>query len=113
MKGILRTLILTIVATFVLTAPVETLTAQSQALNGQIEGTVRDRNNASVPDATVTSTNIETGATRTVTTDASGLYRMPLSPLGTYRITADARSFKRMIREGITLTTGRRHSLPD
>src|SRR5687768_11390087 len=80
--------------------------SQSQALNGQIEGTVLDQSNASVPNVTVTATNIETGATRTVTTDQSGVYRMPLLSLGTYRIQADAIGFKRFVREGITLATG-------
>ena len=80
--------------------------AQSQALNGQIEGTVLDQNKAAVPNAVITVTNIETGATRTVTTDESGVYRFPLLPLGTYRITAEAKNFKKLLREGITLTTG-------
>ena len=80
--------------------------AQSQALNGQIEGTVSDQNNAAVPNVIITTTNIETGATRTVTTDESGVYRFPLLPLGTYRITAEAVNFKKLVREGITLTTG-------
>lgn len=80
--------------------------AQSQALNGQIEGTVLDQSNAAVPNATITVANIETGATRTVTTDESGVYRFPLLPLGTYRITAEAANFKKLVREGITLATG-------
>jgi len=58
--------------------------AQSQALNGQIEGTVLDPNNAAVPNAVITATNLETGANRTVSTDESGVYRFPLLPLGTY-----------------------------
>ena len=80
--------------------------AQSQALNGQIEGTVSDQTGATVPNAVITVTNIETGATRTVTTDESGVYRLPLLPLGSYRIMAEAVNFKKFIREGITLTTG-------
>jgi hypothetical protein len=80
--------------------------AQSQALNGQIEGTVLDANNAAVANATITATNIETGATRTVRTDESGVYRFPLLPLGTYRIVAEATNFKKFVREGITLTAG-------
>ncbi|HJZ10634.1 MAG TPA: carboxypeptidase-like regulatory domain-containing protein, partial [Acidobacteriota bacterium] len=80
--------------------------AQSQALNGQIEGTALDQNKAAVPNAVITVTNIESGATRTVTTDESGVYRFPLLPLGTYRITAEANNFKKLLREGITLTTG-------
>ena len=80
--------------------------AQSQALNGQIEGTVSDENNAAVTNAIITVTNIETGATRTVTTDESGVYRFPLLPLGTYRITVEAANCKKLVREGITLATG-------
>ena len=80
--------------------------AQSQALNGQIEGVVADASGATVPNATVTVRNIETGAERTVTTDESGVYRLPLLPLGTYRVTIEAANFKRLVREGITLTTG-------
>ncbi len=80
--------------------------AQSQALNGQIEGTVLDQTGAAVANAAVSVTNIETGATRTVTTDESGVYRFPLLPLGTYRLTAEAANFKKLVREGITLATG-------
>lgn len=83
-----------------------TIFAQSQALNGQIEGTVTDASGASVPNATVTLINVETGTERTVTSDDNGTYRAPLLPLGTYRVTAEAASFKRLVREGITLTTG-------
>jgi hypothetical protein len=106
MKGILRTLILPIIAGIALTVPLEHASAQSQALNGQIEGIVLDHNNAAVSTATVTAANIENGSTRTATTDQSGVYRIPLLPLGTYRISADAPGFKRFVREGITLVTG-------
>ena len=80
--------------------------AQSQALNGQIEGTALDQHQTAVPNAVITVTNIESGATRTVTTDESGVYRFPLLPLGTYRITAEATNFKKIVRDGVTLTTG-------
>jgi hypothetical protein len=80
--------------------------SQSQALDGQIEGTVVDQSSASVPNATVTATNIGTGAFRTVTTDEDGIYRIPLLPLGTYRITIEAPGFRRYVREDISLATG-------
>jgi hypothetical protein len=80
--------------------------AQSQALNGQIEGTITDANGAIIPNASITILNIETGTVRTVTTDDSGVYRAPLLPLGTYRVTAEAPNFKKLVRDGITLTTG-------
>ncbi|HEX8564933.1 MAG TPA: TonB-dependent receptor [Pyrinomonadaceae bacterium] len=80
--------------------------AQSQALNGQIEGTITDPNGAAVPNASVTVRNIETGSERQITTDENGVYRAPLLPLGTWRITVEAPNFKRYVREGVTLTTG-------
>ncbi|MEP6900315.1 MAG: TonB-dependent receptor [Actinomycetota bacterium] len=80
--------------------------AQSQAINGQIEGVVADSNGGAVANATITVRNIETGSEKTVTTDENGVYRVPLLPLGNYRITVEAANFKRLVREGITLTIG-------
>jgi hypothetical protein len=80
--------------------------AQSQALNGQIEGTVTDGRRAAVAGAVMTATNLETGTVRTGTTDQSGFYRLPLLPLGAYRVSAEAPLFKKFVREGITLSTG-------
>lgn len=82
------------------------LRAQSQALNGQIEGVVSDSNSAAISGATVIARNIGTGTERTATTDSSGVYRFPLLPLGTYRVTVEAANFKRLVREGITLVAG-------
>ena len=59
--------------------------AQSQALDGQIEGTVSDQNNSVITNAVITVTNADTGATRTVMTDDSGVYRFPLLSLGNLR----------------------------
>jgi hypothetical protein len=80
--------------------------AQSQALNGQIEGVVSDPNGAAVAGASVTALNLGTGAERTATTDSGGLYRFPLLPLGSYRVTVASPNFKKHVREGITLTAG-------
>ncbi len=80
--------------------------AQSQALNGQIEGVVTDATGAAIPNASITIKNIETGSERQVISDESGVYRAPLLPLGTYQVTVEVTNFKRLVREGITLTTG-------
>ncbi len=80
--------------------------AQSQALNGQIEGTVTDASGATIPGALITVRNVETGTERKVIGDESGVYRAPLLPLGAYQITVEAPNFKRLVREGITLTAG-------
>ncbi len=79
---------------------------QSQALDGQIEGSVVDQNGAAVTGARVSATNTGTGLSRIAATDASGVYRIPLLPLGTYRLVADAQNYETAIRDGLTLATG-------
>jgi hypothetical protein len=79
---------------------------QSQALDGQIEGSVVDQNGAAVTGARVSATNTGTGLSRSAATDASGVYRIPLLPLGTYRLVAEAQNYETAIRDGLTLTTG-------
>ena len=107
MKDISLHLLINIIALgILLAASTPSAFAQSQALNGQIEGTVSDENNEAVPNAVITAINTETGANRTALADESGVYRFPLLPLGTYRITAEAINFKKLVREGVILTTG-------
>lgn len=102
-RGFVNALLL--VVGLLLSAPVEA-GAQSQALNGQIEGTVSDPAGAVVPNASITATNVETGTARAVTSDESGIYRIPLLPLGAYRLVVEAANFKRLVREGVTLSAG-------
>jgi hypothetical protein len=80
--------------------------AQSQAVNGTIEGTVTDGTGAVLPGVTILLTSLETGATRLVVTNERGLYQAPLLPLGTYRLQAELEGFKGYERSGITLGAG-------
>jgi hypothetical protein len=102
--GRLAALTLAVCLAFIINAPFAA--AQSQALNGQIEGTVTDATGSVVKGATVTATHLETNTTRTVSAGDDGVFRLPLLPLGTYRVVVEAQGFKRLAREGITLTTG-------
>ena len=56
--------------------------AGAQSPTGSIEGTVVDSSGAVLPGVTVTLTNSETGATRSVVTDSNGLFAVPLLPVG-------------------------------
>ncbi len=80
--------------------------AQSQAINGTIEGTITDDSGAVLPGVTVTVTNLETGASRSVLSNDAGVYRAPLLPLGAYRVTAELTGFKKLEQAGIVLTAG-------
>ena len=78
----------------------------AQVTTGTILGTVSDSTGAVVPGARVTIKSMDTGATRTLTTDAAGRYVAPQLALGKYEVTAEADGFQRMLRSGIELSVG-------
>jgi carboxypeptidase family protein/TonB-dependent receptor-like protein len=80
--------------------------AQSQAANGTIEGTVFDSSGGVLPGATVTITNVDTGAERVVISNDKGLYRAPLLALGTYKVIAELQGFKKFEGTDIKLSVG-------
>ncbi len=77
--------------------------AQSN-ITGTISGTVSDATGAVLPNATVTITNTDQKiVTRTVKTDASGAYSVPLLPVGNYSIAVESSGFKKAEKTGIVL----------
>ena len=80
--------------------------AQSQAINGLIEGVVRDSSGGVLPGVSVTVTNTTTGATKTVVTDGAGNYRAPLLSLGAYKVRVELSGFKAYERAGFTISAG-------
>ena len=96
---------LLVLLVFIVSAPVAW--AQSQAANGTIEGTVRDGSGGVLPGVTVSVINTDTGTQRIVVSNASGLYRAVLLPLGTYRLVAELAGFKKFEQAGITIAAGK------
>ncbi|MBI3652502.1 MAG: TonB-dependent receptor [Acidobacteria bacterium] len=82
--------------------------AQSQASSGSIEGTITDTTGAVVPDAKVTAINIQTGLTRTVTSNGEGLYRLLLLPVGDYNVTIEKQGFAIIKREAVKVQVGQK-----
>ncbi len=80
--------------------------AQSQAVNGTIEGTISDESGAPLPGVSVTVSNLDTGDTRVVVTNEGGVYRAPLLPLGRYRVAAELQGFKKFEQQGLTISAG-------
>jgi outer membrane receptor protein involved in Fe transport len=70
-----------------------TTAAWAQTINGNIVGTVTDEQGAAVPGATVTVTNVETGQSRTGTTNEEGLYRIAGLPVGSYSVKIEKTGF--------------------
>jgi len=81
-----------------------TLVAQTSA--GAISGVVNDESGAVVPSAQVGVTDVDTGITRSVSTDASGRYRVPSLIPGHYEVQVQLTGFETAVRSGIELTVG-------
>ena len=82
------------------------LRVAAQGSTATILGTVSDASSSIVPEVMIQVTNIGTGATQSVSSDAQGRYRVPTLPIGTYDVQAEKAGFQTSIRKGITLTVG-------
>ncbi len=71
-----------------------------------ISGMVTDQAGAALRDVAVTIKNVDTGATRTITTDGGGHYRASGLPLGRFEIRAAKQGFADETRTGISLAVG-------
>jgi hypothetical protein len=80
-------------------------TAWSQ-VSAAISGRVEDASGSPITGATVTVSDLETGAIRTVFTDSNGNYRVLSLQLGLHEVKAEKEGFKAAIRTGIKLEVG-------
>ncbi|HWF07346.1 MAG TPA: carboxypeptidase-like regulatory domain-containing protein [Bryobacteraceae bacterium] len=98
-KSGFKTWLLLAVAVLTLVTPLA-----AQDISGTIEGSVLDPSGAFVSGAKVTVTNQDRNqVVRTVTTDASGAYAAPFTPVGTYSVKVEAPGFKTATRSDIVL----------
>jgi hypothetical protein len=88
MRNRLLPLVAVLALVFAFTAP-----AWAQTINGNIVGSITDEQGAAVPGVTVTATNVDTGASRTATSNDEGLYRIAGLPVGNYKISAEKTGF--------------------
>ena len=75
-------------------------------VTASIAGKVEDPSGASVPGATVTVKNTETGSARTVSTDGTGNYRVLSLAVGGYEVKTEKPGFKTVVQTGIHLAVG-------
>jgi hypothetical protein len=75
--------------------------------SGSIAGTVKDKNQAVISNATLTITNKATGLNRTTTTNENGEYKVDLLPAGRYDIKASASGFGEYIIENAEVLVGK------
>src|SRR5690242_4609388 len=75
----------------------------AQTFQASVTGVVRDLSSAVVPNVQVTATDLATGAKFTAMSNESGIYRFPVLPPATYRITATMQGFRTFEQGPITL----------
>jgi hypothetical protein len=71
-----------------------------------ISGRVEDATGGAIAGATVTATNLESGAQRAVTTDEKGDFNFLSLPPGPYQIKVKKAGFKAVVRSGVNLQVG-------
>jgi Carboxypeptidase regulatory-like domain len=72
----------------------------SQVANtGSVQGTVADQTGAMVPGAALILRNVATGSTQTAQSDASGVFRFPIVPVGRYTLTSTKAGFKSYVHD--------------
>src|SRR5437667_7599168 len=79
----------------------------AQVTTATIAGVAQDASGAVIPGVSITVKNLDTGITRTVTTDEGGRYTVPDLTIGSYEVEAQLPGFQTEVRSGITLSVGR------
>jgi len=78
----------------------------AQLPTATILGSVKDPSGALVAGASVTVQNVDTGTSRSISTDESGAYRLVALPVGHYDLKVEAPGFKPTTRKGFVLDVG-------
>jgi hypothetical protein len=78
----------------------------AQSSGGSLSGSVTDRSNAKIVEGAIAVTNVETGVTRTLTTNRTGSYSVPNLLPGAYVVDVSASGFGTKHLTGITIAVG-------
>jgi hypothetical protein len=79
------------------------LSAQDLASSANLTGTVTDSSGAVIAKATVIVSGVDNGVSRTLKTDATGRFSVPLLPPATYNLRVELKGFKSYEQQGISL----------
>lgn len=79
---------------------------EAQVSAAKLSGTIADTSGATIADAQIEITNVQTGFTRTITTNSSGFYSAPSLPPGTYEVSVSQANFSTEVKTGIILDVG-------
>ncbi|MDI1365393.1 MAG: carboxypeptidase-like regulatory domain-containing protein, partial [bacterium] len=85
---------------------IPTLASAQDYTSGTLSGRVLDSSGAPVSDAAVTVRSQQTGVTQSSTTDATGRFRAPLVPTGTYTVVVAKDGFTTTTNSGLAVRAG-------
>jgi len=85
--------------------------ALAQITAATVSGTVNDESAGVLPGVTIEVKNLDTGLTRSMTTDGNGFFTIPGLPPGRYEVKATLAGFASTVQSGIVLTVGQEASL--
>ena len=86
--------------------------AHAQQTTGTILGSVNDRTGASVTQAIVKATNVDTGFSRSGPTNDNGEYRIDNLPVGTYTVEVTASGFGKYVQKNLSLDVDQKLTVP-
>lgn len=80
--------------------------AQTSSTAGAVRGAIKDKGGKAVAGATLALRNLETGLTRTTTSNAQGEYQIGLLPVGSYELTVAAAGMRTLKDTSVTVSLG-------
>lgn len=80
-----------------------TALSHAQQVTGTLVGTVQDTQGAVIPNAKVTVSNVDTGITHIVMSNARGDYRVEYLRVGNYQVAAEAQGFKKFLQKNVVI----------
>jgi Carboxypeptidase regulatory-like domain len=79
---------------------------QAPRKTAALQGIIRDASTRGIPGAVIALTNCATGATRTISADAEGVFRLTSLAPGTYLLLAESAGFEKMTRDDLRFDAG-------
>jgi len=84
------------------------LTFAASAQEATIVGSITDQTGLAIPNVTVTITNLDTGQSQVLSSNAEGQFVVPALRIGSYSVKAEAKGFRTWTQKALTLQVGDR-----